>query len=455
MPSSQIGPGRTSGLLQDDALKSRKMFEMKALKAWAEALGIEPAKIQAWAQEAPQHESLTFWCLLSGRIRSSDYFAWAVEHYGLAMLSEGYFAQNPNRDLWMKIQSVANWSAQLLPVDEWDGTVFVACVEPPDGIQWSFPVQYVLATARDLQSHWERLQSEPTRVSTAQSLSLENVQPASAEISDIAQEAPAGLAINIAVPPKIMVPDGITPLKASPTEKAPLTDEPLGILDLDSVKPPALNLSAPAMPSSKVVEATSFVAPEPVKPSTGSSTGLIAAVDAMPQPVDPKADMPLNGEIDSDRLAPTNLTAESSEIEVIAWGFQQLKLKFKYSWLMMVHGENLSHYCWDASVKPTSPHAKDPIDLSQPSLFRIVVRTRMPYHGHVVERPVNTGFFRAWGIRKTPPHVTAIPLSSGGHLVALLLCAGDKPEQLDQVLRFTEKTGTTILAHLAKKQNAA
>src|SRR5262245_9726366 len=128
------------------------MLEMRATKPWVEALKIDPQKVSAWAMEVPRHESVTFWCLEKGHLRSAEYFEWARDYYGLAQVSEEYFHQPANRDLWSKIHSVANWSPELLPIEEWDGVVFVACVEPPEGIQWSFPVQYVLATATDLRN---------------------------------------------------------------------------------------------------------------------------------------------------------------------------------------------------------------------------------------------------------------------------------------------------------------
>ena len=89
---------------------------MKALKTWVEALGIDPNTFQSWVQEATKYESLTFWCLERGHLRSSDYYDWAMNHYGLAMLTEGYFSQSANRELWQKIQSVANWSPHMLPL---------------------------------------------------------------------------------------------------------------------------------------------------------------------------------------------------------------------------------------------------------------------------------------------------------------------------------------------------
>ncbi|MGE0764073.1 MAG: hypothetical protein AB7N80_12405 [Bdellovibrionales bacterium] len=505
---------------------------MKVLKAWVEALGIDQNTFSSWVQEAPKHENLTFWCLERGRLRSSDYYDWAMNHYGLAMLTEGYFSQSANRELWQKIQSVANWSPHMLPLEEWDGTVFVACVEPPDDIQWSFPVQYVLATTRDLRMHWERLNSESTRVSQ----SITNVKSVTSVTKPGIVTKP-GVVIKAATPPPPVPPPipqakkqtGTSPLiNTSVTQK----DTPLNLMPQPTIvaeevaapviqappPPPSLseqdempeglalnlkldddkhlnldkteNVEAPigleapagfklnlggdlktlddqpagivakmATPTEKLSLAPEGLAPKPIAPpviNTPAPKPVTASLPNLAVPVSTPAPASSgHGSIDSDRIAPKTLTASSSELETIAWGFQQLKQHFKYSWLFLVSGDQLNAHCWDASIKPSNSEATQSIDINQPSLFRIVVRTRMPYHGHVVESPINTGFFKNWGLRQTPPHVTAIPLASGGHMVAVLMCAGDKPAQLDQVLRFAEKTGNTILTNLGKKQAAA
>lgn len=132
---------------------------MKPHKPWVEALHISAKDFSSWAQLAPALESLTFWCIETGKIDGQNYLQWARNHFGLASLNADFFTREPDAQFWQKIQSVANWSAELAPICEWDNTVYVACVEPDTDVQWSFPVRYVLALPDDLKRYWSQLQT--------------------------------------------------------------------------------------------------------------------------------------------------------------------------------------------------------------------------------------------------------------------------------------------------------
>ncbi len=129
---------------------------MQQQSAWAKALNIPKAQYDEWKMIAPTEESFTFWCLHSGRIVASKYFAWAKDHYGFALLNDKYFSLQPNMDFWKMIHTVANWSPWMLPLEQWDGVIFIGCVEPPSETAWSFPVCYVLAQPGDLEKLWQR-----------------------------------------------------------------------------------------------------------------------------------------------------------------------------------------------------------------------------------------------------------------------------------------------------------
>lgn len=459
---------------------------MRAVKPWVTALQIDEGTFASWIAKVPKHVSVTFWCLDKGHLRLAEYFDWAMNHYGLPYLQAEYFGTPANRELWSKIQSVANWSPELLPLEEWDGTVFVACVEPPEDIRWSFPVQYILASPRDLKVQWERLHSEPTMVNTRVSLNDEvtspsisapaaapvktaapipppaiqapvlNLAPPSADAAATAPkvEAPEGFKLNLNLPPSAPVAPE-TP-RATPAD----SDSPEGlnlnfmgkkVLNLDAMPPAATSAPPPAAPATiDQDDIVTGVVPNPLMEETSSGFVL---VQNQPSVTPPASDQ--SGAVDSDRLAPGSLESARSETEAIAWVFQQLKQYFRHSWLFMAQNGTLKVWRWDSAAKASDPSALEPIDLNQPSLFRIVSRTAMPYHGHVVESPTNTGFFRMWGLRTTPTHVTAVPLISDGRVVAILLCSGEKPAQPDQVLRFTEKMSLAITNNLGKKAAAA
>lgn len=446
---------------------------MRVVKPWVSALKIDEGAFADWTAKAPKHESVTFWCLDRGFLRASDYFPWAMEHYGLPLVNSEYFNLPGQRDLWQKIRTVANWSAELLPLEEWDGVILVGCVEPPTDIRWSFPVQYVLAQARDLKAHWERLCGDTTRVMAeeAPTLDMENeptspgLAPATAATQPLVKEIKAPPPPPI---PQLDGPDGLkisfpAGTKAPPTDSAPplppprssVNESPEGLninfigkkaLKLDPKAPDGLALPTPNAGHDQQEEPTRDIPPAMIaelKKTPGSGFTLVSNPDL-------KANA-ANGVVDSDQLAPATMEAATSETQAVAWVFQQLKQNFRYSWLLAVQGDMVRVWRWDSACKPASDEALAPIDVGQPSLFRIVSRTRMPYHGHVVESQINTIFFRNWGLRQTPAHVTAVPLMSESHLTAILLAAGEKPAQPDQVLRFCEKMAAALIINIGKK----
>ena len=136
---------------------------MKSAKEWLSALDIREEDFASWARMAPSQDSLTFWCIDTGKIDGSQYINWARDHFGLASVESNFFDTEPNVDFWQKIESVANWSAEMVPVGEWDNTVFIACVEPRSDVRWSFPVRYLLALPTDLKKYWSNLQTTKER----------------------------------------------------------------------------------------------------------------------------------------------------------------------------------------------------------------------------------------------------------------------------------------------------
>lgn len=438
---------------------------MKHVKPWANALQVAPEKYSAWTIEAPKHESLTFYCLDRGLIRSNEYFNWAKEYYGLPMIDTKYFQQPANRELWQQIQSVAHWTPALLPLEMWDGVVFVACVEPPDDVQWSFPVQYVLAHPRDLKLYLERLDDDPTRIGrsilTSPSFHTSSqvlTPPVVQETTPPSLEAPVGVSLSLPdlpstnegldevtspsmVLPPIDVPEGLNISSEILKSETPTLDQPK--LEIPEGLGDVLGLASASA-------SASASAPPPLTSKSPPPPSVQAQVLAKPN----SKGGPQGYEIDSDQLASSSIDAATSSDEALAWVFLQMKQHFIFSWMLFYHDGNLSPWRWDKGAQPRKDSALSPLDLSPPSLFRIVVRSKMPYHGHVIDNPVNSEFFKNWGLRSIPEHVTAIPLMSGEHLIGILLGAGAKTANTDQVLQFMERMGSAAVRSLSIKQAA-
>lgn len=131
---------------------------MSDTKAWAQPFQVSSETYADWGQQAPSDRDFTYWCLETGRLSEGQYLNWAREHYGLASLEPEFFQTSPDLVLWSRVAAEGNWYEWMLPVGEWEGVVFVACVEPPRQVDWDFPVRFVLAPASGLRVAWQLLQ---------------------------------------------------------------------------------------------------------------------------------------------------------------------------------------------------------------------------------------------------------------------------------------------------------
>lgn len=131
---------------------------MNEIKAWAQPLQVPRKTYANWREIAPEDVDFTYWCLETGKLNEEEYLDWARDHYGLASITEDFFETSPDLVLWKRVMKKGKWNEALLPVGEWEGVVFVACVEPPEGLQFGFPVRFLLASASSLSVAWESLQ---------------------------------------------------------------------------------------------------------------------------------------------------------------------------------------------------------------------------------------------------------------------------------------------------------
>lgn len=478
---------------------------VKEDKPWVSALNIDPNEVMNWAAQVHPDESLTFWCLERGRVPTQPYLEWAKEHYGLAVLKDEYFKTKPNHQLWSQIQTVANWSPSMLPLEEWDGVIFIACVEPPFDVEWSFPVQYVLAPPRALKQRWKQLQKEEPQHSTAQ---LEATSPS-----------------NEAAPP---------PLPDFPEPPNPLEDPNIGreisseelennsqsedFSDEESFAPEGINLSikktggvlnedsliadlgdydsnfnAPeneeensenlAVPDNLLIDDTIELS-EP-KPKVDDKTEELSAVaEGNPDATEPLELEEMNGPeveavvkelrsqpeydsdeaiqassdsiINTDQIAPKTLAAAKDDNEVVAWIFNKLHQSFQSSMVLLFHNDKLQAWKWEVDWNPADKKALKPFSIDSASLFRIVKRTKLPYHGHVVKSDLNDWFFKAWGFSTLPQHVTATPLHvDNRHLLGILLSVGDTKARNHDALILSERMADEVVEALSKAQQKA
>ncbi len=379
---------------------------MKTVKDWVSGLKISSEKYESWLREAPAGESFTYWCLQTGRLDENAYIEWAREFYHLPSLNSEFFARPPRHDLWQSIQSVANWSASLIPIAEWDGVIYIVCVEPSPETRWSFPVQYLLARAHDLKNFWQAL---------------------------VVMDEP----VFAAIPP---TPDKQT-TGAPPIEPPPLgADNPAG-LNLGAIKIQSASNERDFMSEletavSPKADNLKTASPEGEKEATADDDATVAPEGFVLNTVAPP-----KIEFSSAPAEGAKAEGTASEVTQIHTQFlSKMVTKFSGAMIIEVSGDHFVPSIWNESFRAVNDRARQPWDLNTASAFRIAFRTGQPYLGHVVPTELNSEFFKAWGFEDAPKSILVQPVKNAGDKVShFLLFLADDQKHFHQLLTDAEK----------------
>lgn len=447
---------------------------MKTVRPWVEALGISVEDYQRWSSSVPADESVTFRCLREGRIPVDAYLDWARDHYGLAVIKSEFFSQPANLELFDKLKTISNWSREALPICEWDGVLFVACVEPSD-VEWSYPVRQLLASPDDLEKYWNILNGRKSAVET------HNDAIAAAETFEVTNAFPPAPTTplppkdeftnsNVANEPK-KEKDPFEMLNDALSKTSAPTSGLEGLPDLSNVK---VDLNMPEGFAS-TTSVGSFAEGDFDVP--GGLEGLTATAVAAPSPVKPEPAEQLMGDLTS-TTAQVNLgTPEMPEHTATAIRpstgvpapakshlqgrgqfeaeplLRELAGEFEGAMVLKLDSsERLEPWAWDSLWVSSSPAM---VDLSGASAFRVVYRTKMPYMGHIVETPTNTSFFHNWGLTPLPEAVLIQPLIDNGKWLGMLVLKCDKNKKQSQLLAVAERLAPKFVAVIQSAQAKA
>lgn len=412
--------------------------------------------------------SFLMFCLRSKTLPTPLYLDWAKEHFQLPVISEKFFQiHKPQPELYKKWQKVHKWSAECLPLAEWDGTLIIACLEKPLDYKHTNPTVFVLTPPQFLDQTWalyNKKQHSPdmdladmtafaatvvaptsgkndffdengslvlkdnVEDATAESEILEGPEEASSEeeidrtlIAEEASGSPEGLfgdnpAPSISFAKITPTTDELPPVPEAALKKGPRTVEPL---------------------LSEVLEASE------------ENTNITEDPPAMPAPAPPRMNLNSSGAVYVlEKLRKQN--PEEFDKELVA-SFAQLKTFFKKSMLFAVGDKDrlLKPILWDSGFDVQSPQNPE-INLKTPSIFRIVNGTQKPYHGYVVVNDLNESFFEAWNHGQVPDHVTLVPVMDKDQLVGMLMGLGEKACYNKSVLQFTEDVAKKLSARILK-----
>ncbi|MEK7356702.1 MAG: hypothetical protein AAB250_09645 [Bdellovibrionota bacterium] len=94
---------------------------------------------------------------------------------------------------------------------------------------------------------------------------------------------------------------------------------------------------------------------------------------------------------------------------------------YEVGMILLFQNGQLKPWKWTEMMFSVRGESPDAIDLASASIFRIVFRTCLPYHGYVVASPVNSAFFNAFNRGVLPKHATIMPVLINRKVAGMIL----------------------------------
>lgn len=327
-------------------------------------------------------------------------------------LASAFFEEvPPNPQFWQKWQSFANWNENLVPLYEWEGTLFVGLTPDSPAPEISGQVVFVEAHGEALSGYYSvfKALSKPLRI-PEKKIEVTGDGVLADPFAMLSNDTP--VAVSIANDPEFLLQDEPSVEIAA---EAPIADEAPGGMDILE-----LGLDFDATPSPHDL---------PEQPAAQEQFAEQHQVAATP--------IRQNAHDQAEWI---------SEKET-AQAFEQMKTHYLKSMLLRKEGNAFVPWKWDQQFLPSQTNIS-PITLGVPSPFRIVSRTQRPYHGYVVSGEVQERFFDEWNQSQIPDHVTICPILENNEICGVLLAVATQGVNPKASLLLAEKVALRISSEL-------
>lgn len=364
-------------------VKSPNRSYMAEYPLWAQALNISEEKWKEWCKSLSDPASILMWGLTHEQISWSTYWAWAKGHYELCYLDDTYFQlEDTIGDELQSCIDPALWRPWAQPLYMWDDVVYVACLEPTE-FTANNNKQFVsiMCSPWQLESRWEKIKKYQE--------SPKDPNPT--------LDVPEGIILNNSTKVHLNMGEKESPQPPTPTS---MTQQSQVSLTNNTTPIHLTQFNFEAAPQQGNDETSEF--------------GPINVMDA-----------------------PSDINSSLKEREIIAWLFNQLQPYFEMMWWVELNDEKATVKWWHPGKKFDPSQLK--VDTHTPSFFRIVKKTKMPYHGHIVDSVTHQTFFGAFGDSSLPAHVTALPVILQSNFREMLVGSSNQKQQDPQTLIKVEK----------------
>jgi hypothetical protein len=455
---------------------------MNSNSIWTQFFHLPQEAINQWLQEASDKKSLLLWCMENGALEPHEYLEWARGQYNLPSVGTQFFNENKDFNFWSKLKDQAQWSEEFAPISEWDGMIYIGCLQPPQNSDFLFPVQYVLAHVMDLKNHWKILNPPPAKnISAEENTTVLRANEWENKLNDWAntQSQVEILENQFAEAPEVVPsPEGeFTKMTSSQTEafRMEVTDENKKtthfVPPIPENQPDGLNLKT------NIPSANAYDPLEELRRSLAVSDDADANINITNEL--PNLDVPdgmnfsLNKEtsVESDlmpegfnlnlkQVPATAITTEANDLiiaplPVVAQpaaaimddshttgtytGFlAEFYTHFQAGMVLDVENETYIPVMWNEGFKRNDTDNVKRYSLNEASCFRIAYRTQMPYIGYVVNTPQNTDFFNSFGFSELPKMILVQPVIVDKKVIALLLATFEHSKKTHHVMSAGE-----------------
>lgn len=179
-----------------------------------------------------------------------------------------------------------------------------------------------------------------------------------------------------------------------------------------------------------------------INPASGAMGGAAARLPNMKPGRNP--DNYLTRIITVNKIEPLHLDECVTIDEAGAQAILQACNIFETSMILLFKDGLLQPWKWNDLFLSVNGEKPESIDLTNPSLFKIVFRTAKPYHGYVVTNPVNQKFFNEFNRGMLPKHATIIPIMIDGRMGGMTLGFTNSKIDYRQSLRLMERLSSDL-----------
>lgn len=352
-------------------------------------------------KDLPRGEKALVWALKKGKVDEMAYVHWAKKYYRCPTIHVDFFSQSVKFDLLEKFAGLYSWSSDCYPVNVWKGRLLVACLEPPEKLRNNSKLCFAIAPFSAMDKVWKSYHKKKTSVSVSKN---------DFNLSSLKEE-------------NNVTPKAIDERRKVTQEKTQIASEQ----DDVTGEHEAQNLYSR---KSEQDEETGKYKPQDLSPSKAKTLKRVIQEETKSSPA-------LNQSLayskflitDQDIRKAPDINKCADLKQIISYIFHYLREDYKK--LMFVeyegHGKYFPRFVY-GSWQISSFAWKTPVNITDPNIFRIAYKSKLPFHGVIVDNHFNKKYYQLWTGNKRPNFATIYPFYYNQFLYGFLVCFSRTPE---------------------------